>query len=171
MSNIRDLLPVAEPRQVKVILLEDKIVVAATHGGTRATQATLAPEHVVLPIQVDDDALFTAVSEMLGKHKPAVAIPRPRYAELYSWLKQPDLVADVDVVEYSETLEVRFSAYPSRDHIGGVPVFARESFSKDDPSFALCSVIRLMLNARRQLLVIEDAPFSRAFDGSPRRAH
>lgn len=159
-------LPEHTPQQAKVIPLEDKIIVASARGGTSRSQPQLHPDHTVLPLTVDSMALYEAIASHLYRWEAVTTLPGPSYAETYSWLKQPDLVADVDVLEHSDTVEIRFPVHPMRDSQTGTPVFARETFRKTDSTSLMCGRLMQMLKARRHLLTLADAPKYRAGDGS-----
>jgi len=160
-------LPEHTPRQAKVILLDDKIIVASARGGTSRSQPQLHPDHTVLPLTVDSTALYEAIASHLYSWEAVTTLPGPSYAETYYWLKQPDLVADVDVVEHSDTVELRFPVHPMRDSQPGTPVFARETFRKTDSTSLMCGRLMQMLKARRHLLSLARAPKYPAFDRSP----
>jgi|UPI00082FA8A6 hypothetical protein len=166
MRYIRDRLHDPNPRQAKVILLSDSIVVTATAGGTDMFRADVAPDHKILPLHVDSESLYSAVADMLAKHQASIQVPGPSYAEKYAWLKKPDIVADVDVVEYEGAVELRYPVYPLQDSARSFALYARESFHKDRHADDMTAMIMKMLEARRNLLTLTGAPKQRAFDGS-----
>lgn len=169
MTSIVELLPKPTPRTAKVILIEHKIVVAATCGGGADHAGSLSAKHVVLPTDVDDQTLFKAICDHLWKHEHAVQLPGPKHSVAYDWLERPEIVADVDVVESTDTLELRFPI-PGTEMPSGPKVFAREVFKKEVAGYAMARHLKRMLQVRRHLLTITGAPKTRARDGSPAAA-